>query len=75
MLHYVQSLPATRASSGHGCSWPVLPKPLSNVVYLTKSDLAGFGPEVCRVARNEIYARHGRIFTDEILKAYFESKS
>jgi len=49
--------------------------PNSNVVYLTKSDLAGFGPEVCRVARNEIYARHGRIFTDEILKAYFESKS
>lgn len=29
--------------------------------------------EECRIARNEIYARHGRIFQDEELQKYFES--
>ena len=27
------------------------------------------------IARNELFARHGRKFTDENLKSYFESKS
>lgn len=31
--------------------------------------------EECRIARNEIYARHGRIFSDESLQAYFENCS
>lgn len=47
--------------------------PESHVRYLTKSELAGLSAEQCRIARNEIYARHGRMFTDEGLRVYFES--
>lgn len=46
----------------------------SNSRYLTKADLAGFNAERCRLARNEIYARHGRMFKDELLQAYFSGK-
>lgn len=49
--------------------------PNSNTQYLTMEDLAGFTAEQCSIARNEIYARHGRIFTSESLQSYFESKS
>lgn len=38
------------------------------------SDLMGFDVMALRLARNEIYARHGRIFEDEYLKSYFESR-
>lgn len=48
--------------------------PLSSSVYLTVSDLEGLTKEECRIARNEIYARHGRLFTDEFLQDYFNSK-
>lgn len=47
--------------------------PESNTRYLNKSDLAGLTAEECRLARNEIYARHGRMFNDEGLQKYFES--
>ena len=30
--------------------------------------------EECRLARNELYARHGRMFDDEELQTYFNSK-
>lgn len=49
--------------------------PNSDSTYLTVNDLVGLTKEQCRIARNEIYARHGRIFTAEDLKAYFASKS
>ena len=49
--------------------------PTSNTEYLTLEDLQGLTAEQCRIARNELYARYGRKFTDEGLKAYFESKS
>ncbi len=42
---------------------------------LSESDLRNLSPWECRIARNEIYARHGRIFDDEELRAYFEGKS
>lgn len=45
--------------------------PGSNSRYLAKEELAGFTADECRIARNEIYARHGRIFDDEGLQAYF----
>lgn len=35
------------------------------------SDLEGKTAAECRIARNEIYARHGRMFQDEQLQAYF----
>lgn len=43
--------------------------------YLSKSDLDGLSADDCRLARNEIYARHGRKFNDELLQSYFDSKS
>lgn len=46
----------------------------SNVRYISKSELREFTAEQCRLARNEIYARHGRMFDDEYLQEYFDSK-
>ena len=43
--------------------------------YIDRNDLSGFSAEDCRIARNEIYARHGRMFDDEELQAYFDSKN
>ena len=47
--------------------------PESDSVYLTMSDLEGLTKEECRIARNELYARHGRRFDDEGLQGYFDS--
>ena len=47
--------------------------PDSNTVLLTKSDLEALSAEECKIARNEIYARHGRKFNDAFLQSYFES--
>lgn len=49
--------------------------PDSNSRYLTVSDLEDLTADELRIARNEIYARHGRKFDDEDLQAYFNSKS
>lgn len=48
--------------------------PHSDTEYITKEDLKGFSAEQCKIARNEIYARHGRRFKDEELQEYFNSK-
>lgn len=48
--------------------------PTSNSQYLTEADLEGLTKEECRLARNEIYARHGRLFLDEELQKYFDAK-
>ena len=47
--------------------------PTSNSQYLTMEDLAGLTKEQCRLARNELYARHGRRFDDTELQGYFDS--
>jgi uncharacterized membrane protein len=49
--------------------------PESEYSYISESDLYGFTEEECRIARNEIYARHGRMFKDAELQAYFNEKS
>lgn len=49
--------------------------PNSNTVKLTRGDLSGLSKEQLRLARNEIFARHGMIFGAEDLKNYFSSKS
>lgn len=41
-------------------------------VYFTKEDLVGLDADMCRIARNGIYARLGRKFRDEELTRYFE---
>lgn len=43
----------------------------SDSTYLTYDDLSGMSYDECRIARNEIYARKGRAFTDAELSAYF----
>ncbi|MBQ8558711.1 MAG: YARHG domain-containing protein [Tyzzerella sp.] len=42
---------------------------------LTRADLQGLTKEQLRLARNEIFARHGMIFGVEDLDTYFSSKS
>jgi len=49
--------------------------PYSDSQYLSESDLYGLTSEQLRIARNEIYARHGRTFNDEGLQSYFNSCS
>lgn len=48
--------------------------PESDSRYLSKKDLAGLSAYECRLARNELYARHGRLFNDRELQAYFDNK-
>lgn len=48
--------------------------PHSSYAYLTYYDIAGLTKSQLRVARNEIYARHGFIFKSQDLKAYFYSQ-
>lgn len=47
--------------------------PESDSRYLVEGDLWVLSKEECRIARNEIFARHGRRFDDEFLQAYFDS--
>lgn len=49
--------------------------PYSDTESVTKADLEYLTKEQCRIARNEIYARHGRRFNDKKLQAYFDKQS
>lgn len=49
--------------------------PTSNSQYLDRAVIAALSAENLRLARNEIYARHGRKFNAEDLQAYFNSKT
>lgn len=49
--------------------------PDSDTRYLTEDDLQGLSADECRLARNEIFARHGRRFDDAALQAYFDACS
>lgn len=42
---------------------------------LTQTDIAGLSKQDLRIARNEIYARHGRRFNSADLQAYFDGCS
>jgi len=48
--------------------------PFSSERELTDSDLRELTKDELRLARNEIFARYGRLFIDEELQAYFDSK-
>ncbi len=48
--------------------------PDSDKAYVTEDELKDLTQEELRIARNEIMARHGRIFRDPTLDAYFRSK-
>jgi len=47
----------------------------SNVRAITEADLAGMSLAQLRIARNEIFARHGRQFKDVMLNQWFYSKT
>lgn len=49
--------------------------PESNKKVLGEEDIANLSKEQLRLARNEIYARHGYVFKSEDLQKYFSSKS
>ena len=49
--------------------------PDSDKKYLSKNEIKSVDLEELALARNEIFARHGYIFTDETYREYFESKS
>jgi len=49
--------------------------PNSNSKYLTEADIQGLSGDQLRLARNEIYARHGRIFDTQDLITYFNSQA
>lgn len=49
--------------------------PDSDSRYLTEEDLDALDPDDLRYARNELYARHGRKFSDPDLQAYFDEKN
>jgi hypothetical protein len=49
--------------------------PYSDYEYLEAWQLEDLTEEELRIARNEIFARHGRIFNDKALMSYFENKS
>ena len=46
----------------------------SSIKELKKSDLEDLSKSELRLARNEIYARHGRRFQDQELQGYFDSQ-
>lgn len=48
--------------------------PDSSIRLLTESDLTGRNAKELTLIRNEIYARHGRPFTDSELQQYFSSQ-
>ena len=49
--------------------------PGSSSQYLSASDVKNLSSYQLMIARNEIYARHGRKFNDSELQAYFNGKS
>ena len=49
--------------------------PYSDVAYVYEADLIDFTAWGCKIARNEIYARYGRLFKDQELQDYFNSRS
>ena len=45
--------------------------PESSTRYLSEADLAGLSAGQLRLARNELFARHGRIFVVPVIREYF----
>lgn len=66
--------PETEAEAGTETDTGDYILPDSNQRYLTNKDLKALTKEKTALARNEIYARHGRSFQNKSIQAYFESK-
>lgn len=67
--HYYETEEPTTFTSGGNSDYIIFN---SGARYLDESDLYSLSPDELRLARNEIYARHGRLFEDEALQSYFD---
>jgi hypothetical protein len=65
--------PSTTKPNGTDSSEYILPG--SDYIRLTEIDIANLTLQQLRLARNEIYARHGYIFKSEDLQSYFSQKT
>ena len=63
--------PVNIAESPAAAAYLILP--FSDTRLLTERDLQGLNANDLRLARNEIYARHGRQFRDDELQAHFNA--
>ena len=63
----------TTYTTGYTCSGYIIPG--SDCRYLSYSDISGMSSYQLQMAINEIYARHGRLFNDSSIQAYFNSQS
>lgn len=68
----VETAAAMAAENRMDASEYILPD--SDTRYLAEEDVAGLSEGEIRIALNEIYARHGRIFQSEDLNAHFSSQ-
>lgn len=69
-----QTTPAAQnAATDNSSDGYIFPK--SDSAYLKKSQVKKLSAKKLRLARNELYARHGYIFKDEELYQYFSKKS
>ncbi len=71
----VNNIPVYSVQSASGVSKSEFLIPDSSFRLLTEADVQGLNSDQIKIARNEIYARHGRKFTDDSLNAYFSAKS
>lgn len=55
--------------------WREFVFPESDTRVLKAEEIKQYDSDILRIARNEIYARHGRRFNDSILQGYFDSLS
>ena len=67
-----KSAPESEPKPQHASSSYILP--VSNERELTESDLNGLDAHNLRLARNEIYARHGSLFHTSYLQEYFDQQ-
>mgnify|MGYP004533021439 FL=1 len=74
-LLFVGILPASNIYAENGDVSESYIIPESNSRYLEESELTNLSLQILNYAKNEIYAREGRIFRSEELRTYFEQQS
>src|SRR5699024_501682 len=70
---YTQNKEVTDSSKQNDLTEYILAN--SNSEYISYSDLEGLSQTEVSLARNEIYARHGRKFETDSIREYFEMKT
>ena len=70
---YTQNKEVTDSIEQNDLTEYILPN--SNSEYISYADLEGLSQTEVSLARNEIYARHGRKFETDSIREYFEMKT